>query len=94
VVAPPVEEFVFRGVLFAGFRRSWKTGAAGALVTLLFIAAHFTEVAGYGPAVIAVALVGAATLVARIATDSLAPAIALHASYNLGLVVALYAATA
>jgi hypothetical protein len=90
VVAPPVEEFVFRGVLFTGLRQSWSLGSAGAFVLLLFVAAHFSEIASYGPAVIGVALVGGATLVARIATRSLVPAIALHASYNLCLVVVTY----
>lgn len=90
VVAPPVEEFVFRGVLFTGLRKSWRLGSAGTLVTLLFVAAHFSEIASYGPAVMGVALVGGATLVARIATKSLVPAIVLHASYNLVLVVVTY----
>lgn len=94
VVAPPVEEFVFRGVLFSGVRQSWRLGSAGALVTVLFVAAHFSEVASYGPAVIGVALVGVATLVARVATRSLGPAIALHLSYNLVLVVVTYVSAA
>jgi membrane protease YdiL (CAAX protease family) len=93
-VAPPVEEFVFRGVLFAGFRRSWGLGVAGVLVTVLFVAGHVSEVTGYGPAAVGVLLLGGATLVARIATRSLGPAIALHAAYNLGLVVVTYASGA
>jgi membrane protease YdiL (CAAX protease family) len=93
-VTPPVEEFVFRGVLFTGFSRSWMPGSAGALVLILFVAVHLPEVVAYGPAVVAVALVGGATLVARIVTNSLLPAIALHAFYNLGLVVATYAGAA
>jgi membrane protease YdiL (CAAX protease family) len=94
VVAPPVEEFVFRGVAFTGFREAWGPGVAGVVVTLLFVASHFSEIAGAGPAVIGVALVGSATLLARIATGSLAPAIVLHASYNLGLVIATYVGNA
>src|SRR5258705_3080346 len=45
LVAPPVEEFVFRGVLLTGFRRSWGLAPAGALVSVLFVAAHFSEIA-------------------------------------------------
>jgi membrane protease YdiL (CAAX protease family) len=91
VVAPPVEEFVFRGVLLTGFRRSWGLAPAGAFVSVLFVAVHFSEIAYAGPAIVGVALVTGATLIARLAGRSLAPAIALHASYNLALVVATYA---
>ena len=94
LVAPPVEEFVFRGVLLTGFRRSWGLAPAGALVSVLFVAAHFSEIANAGPAIIGVALVTGATLVARLAGRSLAPAIALHASYNLAIVIATYASGA
>lgn len=93
-VAPPAEEFVFRGVLLTGFRRSWGLAPAAALVSVLFVAAHFSEIAHVGPAIIGVALVTGATLIARLAGRSLAPAIALHASYNLALVVATYASYA
>ena len=81
---------MFRGILFTGFCQSWSLGSAGALVLLLFVAAHFSEITGYGPAVVGVVLAGTGTLVARIATRSLVPAIALHASYNLCLVAATY----
>ena len=91
LVAPPIEEFVFRGVLLTGYCRTWTTGTAGSVVALLFWLMHLPEMQGYTPALVAVALVGGATVVARVTTDSLAPAIALHASYNLGIVVAVYA---
>ena len=90
LVAPPVEEFIFRGVLFAGFARSWSATSAGIGVTVLFLGGHLTEVWGYVPAILAVATVGAAALFARILTNSLAPAVALHAAYNLVLGVSLY----
>jgi membrane protease YdiL (CAAX protease family) len=90
LVAPPVEEFLFRGVLFAGFVRSWSMASSGALVTLLFPAAHATEARGYAPAIVSIAAVGTLTLLARIHTDSLAPGVALHAAYNLVLAASLY----
>jgi len=94
IVAPPVEEFMFRGVLFAGFSRSWGMTAAGALVTLLFVVGHLPEVWGYLPATAAVGALGVAALYARVRTQSLIPAVALHAAYNLVLIMAFYAATA
>lgn len=89
LVAPIVEEFVFRGVILAGFCRSWMRPTAGALVTLLFVATHL-EAYAHPPALIAIALMGGATVVARVTTGSLIPPIVLHTSYNLGIVVAVY----
>jgi membrane protease YdiL (CAAX protease family) len=94
VVAPPVEEFIFRGVLFAGFARSWSAASAGTLVTLIFLAGHLTEAWGYAPALLAIVTVGAAALFARILTNSLVPAVALHAAYNFVLGVSLYSRAA
>jgi membrane protease YdiL (CAAX protease family) len=94
LIAPPVEEFVFRGVLMAGFASAWTTGTAGTVVAFLFWLLHFADMQSYGPALIAVALVAGATVVARVTADSLVPAIVLHASYNLGIVIAVYAGAA
>ena len=89
LVAPPTEELVFRGALYAGLARSWRPAGAAAVTTAIFVALHGTELGGYWPGWIIVALVGALALRARLATGSLLPAIALHASYNLGLVIAV-----
>lgn len=90
VVAPPAEEFVFRGVLLTGLSR-WGIAVAGAVVTLLFVASHLPEVWGYPPAMAAVGALGVAALTARIRTRSLVPAVVLHAAYNLALALAVYA---
>lgn len=90
LLAPPIEEFVFRGVLLAGLSRSWTRTSAAVVVTALFVAAHFGEVLTYAPAFVAIILVGTATAVARIATRSLVPPIVLHGFYNLGLIAAVY----
>jgi membrane protease YdiL (CAAX protease family) len=88
--SPPVEEFVFRGLLFTGFSRSWGVWAASIFVTVLFVSVHLPETVHYVPAVLVQVLFSSATLVARIATRSLLPSIVLHATYNLGLVAILY----
>jgi membrane protease YdiL (CAAX protease family) len=89
-VAPAVEEFVFRGVLYAGFSRSWGPVSAGVLVTVLFTATHALSALTYWPAVIAITSVGVGALVLRVRTASLLPAVLLHATYNSLLVVAVY----
>jgi membrane protease YdiL (CAAX protease family) len=90
VLAPFIEEFLFRGVMFTGMSRSWGPVKAGIVVTLLFGLLHVFDVAGYWPALGVVTLAGAAMLLMRLKTGSLLPAIALHLSYNLVQVLALY----
>jgi membrane protease YdiL (CAAX protease family) len=90
-IAPPVEELVFRGVLYSGLARTWPPGRAGFVTTMIFVAMHATEIGAYWPAWIAIGALATAALRARVASGSLVPAVALHASYNLGLVLAVYA---
>lgn len=90
VLAPAIEEFLFRGVMFTGMARSWGPVAAGIVVTILFGLLHIADVAGYWPALGVVTLAGGAMLLVRLKTGSLLPAIALHTSYNLVQVLALY----
>jgi membrane protease YdiL (CAAX protease family) len=65
--------------------------SAVTLVTLLFVASHLPEVWGYPPAMVAVGALGVAALYARIRTQSLVSAVALHAAYNLALALAVHA---
>jgi membrane protease YdiL (CAAX protease family) len=92
--SPPVEEFVFREMLFAGFSRSWGVWAASILVTVLFVSIHLPETVHYIPAVLVQVLFSFAALVARITTRSLLPSVVLHAAYNLGVVTILYVSLA
>jgi membrane protease YdiL (CAAX protease family) len=89
-VAPPIEELLFRGVLYGGLSRSWGPPAAAATTTVLFVALHGTEIGGYLPGWLVILALGVLALRARVATRSLVPAIALHTGYNLGLVLIAY----
>lgn len=89
-LAPFAEEFLFRGVLFTGMKRSWGAWPAGIVVTLFFSSLHIGDIAGYWPALGLIALVGTALLLVRIKTDSLWPAVVLHAAYNGVQVLGLY----
>jgi hypothetical protein len=82
LIAPPVEEFVFRGVLYRALRARLPTAAAALAVTLLFAALHATEAIHYKPAFAVIALLGLATLALRVGTGSLFPAVAAHLVYN------------
>jgi membrane protease YdiL (CAAX protease family) len=92
-IAPPVEELVFRGALYTGLANRLRPELAGAITTALFVALHVSEIGLYWPAWIAIGALGALALRARVKTGSLVPAIALHATYNLGLVLGVFAAT-
>ena len=81
-IGPPVELFVFRGVLWTGLARSWGPIAAAIVVTALFLAMHLLESGRYPPALFAITVTGLACLGARVLTGSLAPGIALHMAYN------------
>lgn len=93
-VAPVVEEFVFRGAMFAGFRAQWAALPAGAMVTALFVAVHLVDAAAYPASMISITLLGIATVAAREKTGSILPGTALHAAYNFVVVVVAYPALA
>ena len=93
-LAPPTEEFVFRGVLLEGLSNSIGVKAAAVIVTVAFVFVHVTETLAYWPAWAALSLVAGAALFFRLKTGSLAPAIGVHFAYNLGLVVVSYAGAA
>lgn len=90
LLAPLVEEFVFRGVLYSGLAQTWGVAGAGLFVTLVFVAQHLPEVGGYWPALLSIIALGTAAVLLRIRTQSLFPAMLLHASYNLVVVVMVY----
>jgi membrane protease YdiL (CAAX protease family) len=90
VFAPIVEEFFFRGLLFAGFAHSWGNRVGALIVTVLFIVMHLFETFRYWPATVTVSLLAVGTLAARRFSGSLAPAITFHAGYNLVVVVMAY----
>jgi uncharacterized protein len=89
-LAPPCEEFLFRGVLYAGFARSWGTVAAAILVSILFACMHIMEVIGYWPSLTGIALLAAGTIIARQRTGSLIAPLAMHVTYNLVLIAIVF----
>lgn len=87
VYAPVVEEYMFRGVLFSAFQRSWGTWPAAVVVTLLFTGMHAADKLDYLPGFALVFLLAAGTMFLRLRYRSLVPAIAMHFVYNLALVI-------
>ncbi len=90
ILAPPVEELVFRGALFSGLARSWGHVAAIVVTTVVFALLHLPDVGVYWPAAAAVTLLGLALAIIRVRTGRIAPCIVAHCSYNLVMVLTAY----
>jgi len=93
LVAPFMEELIFRGVLFAVFERRVGVRFAVATTTVLFAALHVPEYRGAWNHVLLICLVSGIFSLARGLTASLAPSVILHFAYNLSLMAALYFGT-
>lgn len=93
LVAPFMEELIFRGVLFAVFERRVSVRFAIATTTVLFAALHVPEYRGAWNHVLLICVVSGVFSLARGLTGSLAPSMILHFAYNLSLMAALYFGT-
>lgn len=87
VIAPPVEEFVFRGAFFASLARRWGVLAATLVTTLVFTLFHAADKIHYWPGFVDVALLSFAAIFLRLRYRSLWPAIGLHFFYNAALLL-------
>ncbi len=86
LVAPFVEEFIFRGFLYRGFSQSWGKIIAAIVVSTLFVLIHTTMLQLGSSFVISILIVIAVLLLfVREISGSLIPSILLHQSYNIGL---------
>jgi membrane protease YdiL (CAAX protease family) len=88
-IAPPLEEFVFRGGVFAALATRFSPLIAGIVTTLVFVAVHAPEKIYYPPGFIDVGLMAAAAAWMRVKFGSIRPGILLHVLYNAGLLVAV-----
>ena len=90
IVIPPLEEFLYRGVLYAGISKSSNPAIAAFVVTALFVLGHLPHTIHYFPGIVAITLLGILTLTLRVQARSLGPAVALHSTYNLCIVIGTY----
>ncbi len=90
LVAPFMEELVFRGILFAIFERQVGLRFAVAGSAALFAAFHVPEYWGAWNHLFLVAVAGCVFSLARGATGSLASSVILHLAYNSTLMTALF----
>lgn len=89
VLAPAIEEVLFRGVLLAGYARRFGLVAASIVVTVVFVAMHLPETWHYAPATVAVAMLAVVLLVLRVWSDSVWVSSIAHVAYNGTIAAAL-----
>lgn len=82
LLAPFTEEILFRGVLYAGYRKSFGAFWAAALTTGLFCLLHLPEVFHYATNLIGFLAASLAALAARLWSGAIGPAIGVHVGYN------------
>ncbi|HVX56594.1 MAG TPA: CPBP family intramembrane glutamic endopeptidase [Candidatus Saccharimonadales bacterium] len=82
MVAPLVEEMLYRGVALSILAVRWGRLAGVAGSSALFITAHLPQVLYHGAAVLAISVLGVACACMRVAGCSLWSAILFHGAYN------------
>lgn len=82
VGAPLMEEFVFRGALFAALARKFSVPLSGTLATGVFVALHAPDKLGWWPGFVVVGFLGVLLLLLRLRYKSLWPGILAHCLYN------------
>ncbi|NUN04086.1 MAG: CPBP family intramembrane metalloprotease, partial [Bryobacteraceae bacterium] len=82
ILAPLIEEALFRGVVFAGFQNSWGRAPAAILTSVVFWVLHLWDMAGFWLAMVGIASMSILTLWLRLRYSAIGPAIAAHVGYN------------
>jgi len=90
LVAPFMEELIFRGFLFSIFERQVGMLFAVLSTAVLFAALHIPEYRGAWNHLLLIFLVGVVFSLARGLTGSLTPSVILHFAYNLSLMTGLF----
>jgi membrane protease YdiL (CAAX protease family) len=84
LLAPPIEELMFRGVLFGALANTWNIRAAAFISGTTFWLMHGPEFVHW-PAAVAIGLLTIFATWLRVRSRSLGPSIAAHFGYNLVL---------
>jgi hypothetical protein len=93
LVAPVMEEMIFRGILFAIFESQVGLRFAILVTAILFGGLHVPEYWGAWNHMFLIFLVGLVFSLARGMSGSLAPSVFLHAGYNASMMIGLFLST-
>ena len=89
ILAPPIEELLFRGIILGGLNRSWGIVWGVVICNLLFVLTHIAELIHYIPAFAGLTLLSLIATRQRLTYQAIGPAIAAHVGYNGTLAVTL-----
>lgn len=89
VMAPLLEEALFRGILQPALKRRLGFPPAALAVTTIFTATHVPQFIGYPPALVLIFVCGGILSLLREAADSLWPPILFHFGFNLAAMLPL-----
>jgi len=93
LVAPLMEELIFRGLLFGIFEHRVGLRFAVLVTAVLFAGLHVPEYWGAWNHALMILVVGLTFSLARGITGSLAPSVILHIAYNSSMMAGLYFST-
>lgn len=82
LVAPLVEEVVYRGVIYSGVERLWGKAAGVVVVTAIFALVHVPQYWGSVAAITAIVSLSLVLTLLRAWTGSLLPCVVMHLVYN------------
>ena len=82
LVAPFIEEVIFRGFIYPVLERRWGQYTAVFITALMFVSLHVSQLWGSWLGISAIFFVGLLLSIVRAKTDSLFPSFLLHLSYN------------
>lgn len=88
LLAPPIEELMFRGALFGGLATTWNVRTAAVVSGATFWVMHGPEFVHW-PAAVAIALLTTLATWLRVRSGSLWPSVAAHFGYNLVLAIVM-----
>jgi membrane protease YdiL (CAAX protease family) len=91
LLAPPIEELMFRGVLLGGLAETWSIRAAAVISGVTFWLMHGPEFVHW-PAAVAIALLTVLATWLRVRSGSLGSSIGAHFGYNLVLSLVVWLA--
>jgi membrane protease YdiL (CAAX protease family) len=91
LLAPPIEELMFRGVLLGGLSETWNLRAAAVVSGATFWLMHGPEFVHW-PAAVAIAMLTVLATWLRVKHRSLIPSIGAHFGYNLVLATVVWLA--
>lgn len=90
IMAPLLEEVLFRGILLPAMRKRWAFLPSALVVTVLFTSLHSVQIGGYWPALMGIFMCGFVLAWLRERSDSLWPPIFFHMGFNLLAVLPMF----